>query len=86
MSLLNDVMRDLQTRGVLGVPPLAGLQPVSGVPGQQRKRSHLLPALTALMAVTVIIVSQPLGDGGWLPFARITGVAPAETEIGRAHV
>ncbi len=80
MSLLNDVMRDLQTRGVLGVPPLAGLQPVNGVPESHRKRSHLLPALAALTTVTAIIAWQPLGDGGWLPFARITGVAPAETE------
>jgi Tfp pilus assembly protein PilF len=80
MSLLNDVMRDLQTRGVLGVPPLAGLQPVSGVPGQQRKRSHLLPALVALSAVTVVLIWQPVGDSRWLPFARVSGVAPAEIE------
>jgi Tfp pilus assembly protein PilF len=74
-------MRDLQTRGVLGVPPLAGLQPVSGVPEQQRRRSHLVPALAALTAVSAILLWQPLGDSGWLPsFARVTGVAPAEPQ------
>jgi Flp pilus assembly protein TadD len=80
MSLLNDVMRDLQTRGVLGVPPLAGLQPVSGIPDQQRKRSLLLPALVALSAVTVVLIWQPVGNSGWLPFARLAGVAPSEPE------
>ena len=81
MSLLNDVMRDLQTRGVLGVPPLAGLQPVSGVPGQQHKRSHLLAALAALSAVSLILLWQPFGDGGWLPsILRITGVATREQQ------
>jgi hypothetical protein len=28
MSLLNNVLRDLQTRGELGVEPLTGLEPV----------------------------------------------------------
>lgn len=79
MSLLNDVMRDLQTRGVLGVPPLAGLHPVSGVPDQQRRRSHLLPALAALTAVSVVYLWQPLGGGGWLPFTRGTTVTPADS-------
>jgi hypothetical protein len=30
MSLLNNVLRDLQTRGELGVEPLTGLEPVGG--------------------------------------------------------
>lgn len=81
MSLLNDVMRDLQTRGVLGVPPLAGLQPVSGVPDRQRRRSHLLPALATLTAVTAVIIWQPVGDSGWLAsLLRSSGSAPAEVE------
>lgn len=81
MSLLNDVMRDLQTRGVLGVPPLAGLQPVSGVPDANRKRSHLLPLLAALSVVTAMAMWQPLGGGGWLPsLTRMSRVAPAEPE------
>lgn len=82
MSLLNDVMRDLQTRGVLGVPPLAGLQPVSGIPERQHKRSHLLPALAALTAVTALYLWQPIGDAPWLPsLLRITDVAPADSEV-----
>ncbi len=87
MSLLNDVMRDLQTRGVLGVPPLAGLHPVSGIPMQHRKRSHLLPALAALTAVTALVMWRPVGDGAWLPSLwRITDVAPAESEIAQQSV
>ncbi|MDX1404906.1 MAG: tetratricopeptide repeat protein [Woeseiaceae bacterium] len=81
MSLLNDVMRDLQTRGVLGVPPLAGLQPVSGVPQQQRRRSHLLPALLALTAVSALVIWTPLGGDGWQSsFARLAGLTPPANE------
>ncbi len=36
MSLLNNVLRDLQTRGELGVEPLTGLEPVAEPSTQHR--------------------------------------------------
>ena len=83
MSLLNDVMRDLQTRGVMGLPPLAGLHPVAGVPSSHHKRHMLVPILGALMVVTAVVMWRPASDSGWLsPLVWVTGVepAPAETE------
>ena len=54
MSLLNDVLRDLQTRGVFGVPPLAGLQPVTDVPAHHRKRALLLPVLGGVFVASTM--------------------------------
>ena len=48
MSLLNNVLRDLQSRGAFGLPPLTGLEPVSETADQQRKRALLMPALAVL--------------------------------------
>lgn len=83
MSLLNDVMRDLQTRGVLGVPPLSGLAPVADVPSQRRRRGLLLPVLAAVVVVAAITLWRPVSDGGWMPLiARITGDAATEPQSG----
>jgi Flp pilus assembly protein TadD len=67
MSLLNDVLRDLQTRGVFGVPPLAGLQPVTDVPAHQRKRALLLPVLGGVFVASTIVLWQPVSNGTLLP-------------------
>lgn len=83
MSLLNDVMRDLQTRGVLGMPPLAGLQPVSDIPHSHQKRHLLMPVLGALTVVAAVMMWRPVNDGTWLsPLAWITGeeTTPVEAE------
>ena len=72
MSLLNDVLRDLQTRGVFGVPPLAGLQPVTDVPTQHRKRVLLLPVLAGVFVASAIVMWRPVADGTLFPsIARI---------------
>lgn len=81
MSLLNDVMRDLQTRGVLGLPPLAGLQPVADVPQPQQKRHLLLPLLATLSVATAILLWGPGSDSGWVPsLARITGFETPQSD------
>ncbi len=72
MSLLNDVLRDLQTRGVFGVPPLAGLQAVTDVPPHYRKRALLLPVLGGVLVASTIVLWQPVSDGTLIPsIARI---------------
>ncbi len=72
MSLLNNVLRDLQTRGALGVEPLTGLEPVTEAPAQHRWRALLLPALAALSVTAAIVLWRPVADGRWLPsFAGI---------------
>ncbi len=48
MSLLNNMLRDLQNRGALGVEPLTGLEAVAEFPTQNRRRALILPALAAL--------------------------------------
>ena len=83
MSLLNDVLRDLQTRGVFGMPPLTGLAPVADTPSQQRRRALLLPALAALSITLAIVWWRPAADGGWLPsFARIMSDATIQPQSG----
>ena len=67
MSLLNDVLRDLQTRGVFGVPPLAGLQPVTDVPAHHRKRALLLPVLGGVFVASTIVLWQPVSNGTLVP-------------------
>ena len=57
MSLLNNVLRDLQTRGALGVEPLTGLEPVADAPTQHRWHALLLPALAAVLVTSAIAVS-----------------------------
>jgi tetratricopeptide (TPR) repeat protein len=72
MSLLNNVLRDLQTRGELGVEPLTGLEPVAEAPTQHRWHALLLPALAALSVASAIALWGPVTDGRWIPsFARI---------------
>ena len=85
MSLLNDVLRDLQTRGVFGVPPLAGLQAVTEIPAHQRKRALFLPILAGVFVASTIVMWRPVTDGRWLPsFAGIADNAadnaPSETQ------
>jgi Flp pilus assembly protein TadD len=81
MSLLNDVLRDLQTRGVFGVPPLAGLQPVAEIPAHQRKRALLLPILAGVFVASVVVLWRPVADGRWFPsFAQIAADAPAQPQ------
>lgn len=78
MSLLNDVLRDLQTRGVFGVPPLAGLQAVTEIPAHQRKRALFLPILGGVFVASAIVMWRPMTDGRWFPsFAQISDDVPA---------
>lgn len=71
MSLLNNVLRDLQGRGAFGLPPLTGLEPVTDLPSQHRKRALLLPALAALSIASALVLWRPAPDGQLLPsFAR----------------
>ncbi len=81
MSLLNNVLRDLQTRGAFGLPPLSGLEPVADTPDQQRKHALLLPLLAVLSIAAVLFIWRPLADGrGILPFARIMADATTQPQ------
>ncbi len=72
MSLLNNVLRDLQTRGELGVEPLTGLEPVAEPSTQHRWHALILPAVAALSVASAIALWGPVADGRWIPsFARI---------------
>jgi Flp pilus assembly protein TadD len=82
MSLLNDVLRDLQTRGVFGVPPLAGLQPVTDVPAHHRRRALLLPVLGGVFVASTIVLWQPVSNGTLVPsIARMFDGTPAQPQI-----
>ena len=79
MSLLNNVLRDLQTRGAFGLPPLTGLEPVADTPDQQRKHALLLSLLAVLTIAAVLVIWRPLADGrGIASFAHIMGDAPTQ--------
>jgi len=81
MSLLNNVLRDLQSRGAFGLPPLTGLQPVADLPDQHHKRTLLLPALVVLSIAAAIVVWRPIIDGrGILSFAGIMSDAATQPE------
>jgi Flp pilus assembly protein TadD len=81
MSLLNNVLRDLQSRGAFGLPPLTGLQPVADLPDQHHKRALLLPALAVLSIAAAIVVWRPIIDGrGLLSFANIMSDAATQPE------
>ena len=81
MSLLNDVLRDLQTRGVFGVPPLAGLQAVTDVPAHHRKRALLLPVLGGVFVASTIVLWQPVSDGTLIAsIARIFDVTSSQAQ------
>ena len=81
MSLLNNVLRDLQSRGAFGLPPLTGLEPVTDVPTQHGKRALLLPVLAVLSIAAAIAVWRPVGDGqGILSFAHIMADAPTQSQ------
>ena len=81
MSLLNDVLRDLQTRGVFGVPPLTGLEPVADASTQHRRRTLLLSALAALSIASAIVLWRPVADQAWvLSFARIMADATSQPQ------
>ncbi len=81
MSLLNNVLRDLQSRGAFGLPPLTGLQPVADIPDRHHKRTLLLPALAVLSITAAIVVWRPIIDGrGVLSFASIMSDAATQPE------
>ncbi len=81
MSLLNNVLRDLQTRGALGVEPLTGLEPVVEAPTQHRWHALLLPALAAVSVTSAIVLWRPVADGRWIPsFASIMVDADAQPQ------
>jgi len=81
MSLLNNVLRDLQSRGAFGLPPLTGLQPVADIPDRHHKRTLLLPALAVLSIAAAIVVWRPIIDGrGVLSFASIMSDAATQPE------
>lgn len=82
MSLLNDVMRDLQMRGVPGMPPLAGLQPVADIPQGRQKRHMMLPLLATASVAAAIVTWGPGSDGSWVPsIVRIAGVESSHREV-----
>jgi Flp pilus assembly protein TadD len=58
MSLLNDVLRDLQTRGAFGPEPLTGLEPVLETHAPQTSRSLPLFMVLAL-AVAALLLAWP---------------------------
>ncbi len=77
MSLLNNVLRDLQTRGVLGVEPLTGLEPVTEPPTQHRWHALILPAVAALSVASAIALWEPVSEGRWIPScARVMVCSP----------
>jgi MSHA biogenesis protein MshN len=76
MSLLNDVLRDLQTRGAYDVEPLTGLEPVSDPRTHHGRRAYMLSALAALPVVAAVLLWQPAIVQQWLP--SISGLT-AET-------
>ena len=83
MSLLNNVLRDLQTRGAFGVEPLTGLEPVAEAPTQHRWTALLLPALAVLSMASATVLWQPASDGRWLAsFARIMVGADMHSQSG----
>jgi len=83
MSLLNNVLRDLQTRGAFGVEPLTGLEPVAEAPTQHRWPALLLPALAVLSMASATVLWQPASDGRWLAsFARIMVGADMQPQSG----
>ena len=58
MSLLNDVLRDLQTRGAFGPEPLTGLEPVLETHAPQKSR--LMPLFMVLaLAVAAFLLAWP---------------------------
>lgn len=76
MSLLNDVLRDLQARGAYGVQPLTGLEAVAGLATRQRRRAYMLPALVGLSVASALLLWRPAIDGQWLPsFSRVVSDA-----------
>jgi len=83
MSLLNNVLRDLQTRGAFGVEPLTGLEPVAEAPTQHRWPALLLSALAALSIASATVLWRPAADGRWLPsIASIMVDADAQPQPG----
>lgn len=81
MSLLNNVLRDLQTRGELGVEPLTGLEPVAEPSTQHRWHALILPAVAALSVASAIALWGPMADGRWIPsFARIMADGDARSQ------
>ena len=81
MSLLNNVLRDLQSRGAFGLPPLTGLEPIAEIPDQHRKRALLLPALAVISIAAAVVVWRPIIDGrGVLSFASIMTDAATQPE------
>jgi len=83
MSLLNNVLRDLQTRGAFGVEPLTGLQPVADTPTQLRWPMLILPALAVFSMASATVLWQPASDGRWLAsFARTVVNADMQPQSG----
>ncbi len=81
MSLLNNMLRDLQTRGALGVEPLTGLEPVVELPTKNRRRALILPALAALAVASALVLWRPVADGrSVLSFAGIMVDADAQPQ------
>lgn len=70
MSLINQMLRDLERRGdgaALGVSAVGGLVAVDGAPSEAQRTWYLLPVLAGLgMGVGVYLGSLELGDPRWL--------------------
>ena len=69
MSLVNDVLKDLQKRQVAAGHPLAGLEPANAV----RRR---VPWLTAVIASLVVVT----GLTAWRMDASVSAAAPGVAE------
>ena len=81
MSLLNDVLCDLQKRGAFGMEPLSGLVPVAETPAQRSRYALLLPLLATVAVAALILIWQPIANtiagNPWKP-ASATVMIPAD--------
>ena len=80
MSLLNDVLRDLQTRGAFGPEPLTGLEPVRETHAPQKSRSMPLFMVLAL-AVAAFLLAWPNMMNVKRPELPSQAVASATTQL-----
>lgn len=65
MSLLNDVLRDLQTRGGIGMEPLTGLEPVAEAAPPRRRNFFMLSLLMVVAIASTLPLWRPLLNTSW---------------------
>lgn len=83
MSLLNDMLRDLQTRGAFGLEPLSGLEPVAEAPMPRLNNSLMLPLLAIFVVVSGMLLWPAMIDVRWpalYSHIPVEAVAPPQTD------